>query len=204
MEHALAYYAKTGFIDIQSRNQEPGIKHNIKPRRDVGINDCLFRNMHAYKWIMIIDSDEFIIPQNSKTLLEMISSFEEELGADDIDEISFNNTNYFIDFPGNKLRDETLLTMNVLYHKAPEIKPRRKPILKSKRCILTSPHFCKRPFQSYKRIAADVSIGKNHHYKRCDTARQHYVCNFTGDYYFYDNKILRYKEQLEEAVMKIP
>ena len=36
------------------------------------LNDCLYRNMNAFQYLMLIDFDEFIVPHQNRTLPEML------------------------------------------------------------------------------------------------------------------------------------
>lgn len=36
------------------------------------LNDCLYRTMYRYKYLALVDLDEFIIPRHTDTLNELI------------------------------------------------------------------------------------------------------------------------------------
>lgn len=36
------------------------------------LNDCLYRNMYRYKYLALIDLDEFIIPRQNGTINELL------------------------------------------------------------------------------------------------------------------------------------
>lgn len=43
------------------------------------INDCILRYMHDTKWILLIDFDEYLVPQQHLTWQEMLNSFKSEI-----------------------------------------------------------------------------------------------------------------------------
>lgn len=36
------------------------------------LNDCLYRTMYRYKYLALVDLDEFIVPRHNDTLIELI------------------------------------------------------------------------------------------------------------------------------------
>ena len=67
----IKYYKNTGFVSSQPwplkikthRNYQKGVKIRTYGQ-EAQINDCVYRFMNKYKYIIIIDTDEFIIPRN--------------------------------------------------------------------------------------------------------------------------------------------
>ncbi|KAK2723065.1 uncharacterized protein LOC136034378 [Artemia franciscana] len=63
--------------------------HEIVP-----INDCYFRNMNIYQYVLVIDIDELIVPKKHRTLTEMINSISNSFTSLSFSEVYFwsNNT----------------------------------------------------------------------------------------------------------------
>lgn len=36
------------------------------------LNDCLYRTMYRYKYLALVDLDEFIVPRHNDTLIELL------------------------------------------------------------------------------------------------------------------------------------
>jgi hypothetical protein len=78
------------------------------------LNDCLYRNMNSFKYLMMIDLDELIIPYQNMTLVNMLT----DLGTRDliqagkaispsqVSSYSFQNAFFYLQWPD----DPTFLT----------------------------------------------------------------------------------------------
>ncbi|XP_042890627.1 uncharacterized protein LOC122265379 [Penaeus japonicus] len=109
----LNYYREAGFVDL-SKLTLPGDQPNIpelthrylKERGGykrlnelIPYNDCLYRNIYSYKYVVLLDTDELIIPRNLsswKRLMEVV--VEKALKANKKPRTSFAARNvYFLD-----------------------------------------------------------------------------------------------------------
>ena len=204
MEKVLTYYANTGFLDLRSKQQEPGIEGLVRPRDHFGITDCLYRNFHAYDYLLMIDSDEFIIPQMEQDLDKMIKNLQ-LTHAKEFGELSFKNTVYFTDLPNNMGNKSDLITINALNHVKPELYYRKKYLVSPKHCLLANTHLCSgRVPNGVGQLNVETSVGRSQHYKHCSSVRQtFYTCNVTNEVYYHDPGLLRFESQLEMAVSKV-
>ena len=204
MEKILTYYAATGFLDLRSKQQEPGRPMYEKPRRHFGLNDCLYRNFHAYDRLVMIDSDELIVPHMEQDLDEMIRNIEKNIGKKTA-ALSFRNTVYFTDLPDNMVNKSNLVTIDALNHLKPEAFARKKYLVDPKQCLLAFTHYCRKGVPNgYWKMTVNESVAKSQHYKHCSTARQSsYKCNWTSEQYYHDPGVLRFQSQLQIAVSKV-
>ncbi len=76
----LNQYYSMGYIDVRLawRLVEPFFELDINLLTQLVLNDCLFRYMHTFKYMMVIDTDELILPQTVPTLPKMLSLISRE------------------------------------------------------------------------------------------------------------------------------
>ena len=75
------------------------------------LNDCLYRaRYNRFRYVMFIDLDEFIIPNNHKNLIDLIENVE-HFYPDKIGALSFRNGFFYLQYP-NDQQIEKLITNN--------------------------------------------------------------------------------------------
>ncbi|CAL4122333.1 unnamed protein product [Meganyctiphanes norvegica] len=105
----LQHYAKRGFLDVTPITL-PGGQPNLKDLRHwfhkgrimakrqnelIPYNDCLYRNIHNYKFISLLDTDEIIMPKSATNWHELIEQLIDKSGGS-TDSYYFRNV-YFMD-----------------------------------------------------------------------------------------------------------
>ena len=67
---ALKYYQKEGIVKVFKLPPLPGHQNEengLKLSSFISLNDCMLRNLYLYKWILVTDFDEIILPANDRT-----------------------------------------------------------------------------------------------------------------------------------------
>ncbi|XP_044316157.1 uncharacterized protein LOC108050731 isoform X1 [Drosophila rhopaloa] len=67
------------------------------------LNDCLYRTMYRYKYLALVDLDEFIVPRYSDTLNELITSLNQRFRNRNTGAYSFQNAFYYLQFADDSL-----------------------------------------------------------------------------------------------------
>ncbi|XP_030377018.1 uncharacterized protein LOC115625923 [Scaptodrosophila lebanonensis] len=67
------------------------------------LNDCVYRSMHRYKYLALVDLDEFIVPRYTDTLLELIDSLNQRFRNRNAGAYSFQNAFYYMQFADDPL-----------------------------------------------------------------------------------------------------
>ncbi|XP_037711068.1 uncharacterized protein LOC119548057 [Drosophila subpulchrella] len=67
------------------------------------LNDCLYRTMYRYKYLALVDLDEFIVPRYSDTLNELIRSLNQRFRNRNTGAYSFQNAFYYLQFADDSL-----------------------------------------------------------------------------------------------------
>ena len=91
------YYSEKGVMTVNEHWKFPGFAANLPILKHVlrlanyydtsfesyFYNDCVLRNMYKYKYAVVLDTDEIIIPVNSKSWKAMLGKLRKKLGAED-------------------------------------------------------------------------------------------------------------------------
>ncbi|XP_039952957.1 uncharacterized protein LOC120769816 isoform X1 [Bactrocera tryoni] len=67
------------------------------------LNDCLYRTMHRYRYLAMVDLDEFIVPRHNDTLNELINSLNHRFRYRNLGAYSFQNAFFYLQFPDDPL-----------------------------------------------------------------------------------------------------
>ncbi|XP_073823318.1 uncharacterized protein [Musca autumnalis] len=62
------------------------------------LNDCLYRTMYRYKYLALVDLDEFIVPRQVDTLNELLSSLNNRVRNRNTGAYSFQNAFFYLQF----------------------------------------------------------------------------------------------------------
>jgi len=141
------------------------------------LNDCLYRTMHRFKYVLMIDIDELIIPYKHPNLLSMLKTLDQvnirRTGA-----YSFQNAFFYSQWP-----DDKSIAHNIPYPLTTLLKTRRKTQLnihkQRSKCIVIprnvvemGNHFVWEFLPSKFMVNVDPRLANLHHYR---------VCEFGGD-----------------------
>ncbi|XP_022220076.2 uncharacterized protein LOC111072476 [Drosophila obscura] len=76
------------------------------------LNDCLYRTMYRYKYLALVDLDEFIVPRYSDTLNELIGSLNQRFRNRNTGAYSFQNAFYYLQFTDDPLASSGIVGGN--------------------------------------------------------------------------------------------
>lgn len=165
------------------------------------INDCMYRYMHSYRWIFVIDFDEVLIPRRSYNLREMVGYLEKMAATKTPPPVNylFLNQYYFLDSPPDPAVPDTYTILR--YRKTPPT-TRQGVAMKSyvdpEKCAQMHNHYCMGLIEGLNTTNVfefvDPSIGTSNHYKRCHMmpAECHDILRNTTD----DNVAMKYSVEL--------
>ena len=101
----LENYIKQGIVTILPW------KLNIKSQKEIrteglfaALNDCLYRTMYRYKYILMIDLDEYIVPISNSTLPDLLSFLSTKADVKKVGAISFQNSFFYLQWPDDPSR----------------------------------------------------------------------------------------------------
>ncbi len=141
------------------------------------LNDCLYRTMYRFKYVLMIDIDELIIPYKHQNLLSMLKALN-QINTDRTGAYSFRNAFFYSQWP-----NDNSIENNIPYPLTTLLKTRRKTELnihkQRSKCIVIPEmiqemgnHFVWEFSPTKSMVNVDPRIANLHHYR---------VCEFGGD-----------------------
>lgn len=154
------------------------------------LNDCLYRNMNDFRYLMLIDFDEFIVPHTNSTIPEMLAHVDSQkiimtgnVGRYGlkvppsqpkvVSAYSFQNAFFYLQFPDDEKADSGLRVLRKTRRKSkfnPQ-KQRSKYICVPRNVKEAGNHFIWEFFRG-SNLNVPTKFGYLHHYR---------VCEFGGD-----------------------
>jgi len=101
----LRRYDDEGFVELWTTSYLPdGPMHNILHSTPV-VNDCIYRHMHEFRRIAVLDLDELIIPESSS--IKRLDDLVDSLDLKYVDRplptsYVFRNSYFFLDIPSDE------------------------------------------------------------------------------------------------------
>ncbi|XP_013778292.1 beta-1,4-galactosyltransferase galt-1-like [Limulus polyphemus] len=160
--------------------------------------DCIYRNMFDYKYVVLVDMDEFIFPQNHRTLQEMITS----LPTKNWSNLVFQNSFFCNQHPEDPLYSDTDMPLRTLKHVIRERKiwspyVRSKLIVQPSKIITCGIHFVWRHFKAWNSFMVSPQVSILHHYRPA-------LCTKDHSKLIVDKHALKFKNQLlKSKVLRI-
>ncbi len=174
----LEYYQSEGLVEVYQFPPLalPETQYDATLRQVLALNHCLYRNMHRFKYIIPIDTDEFIMPRATRTLSSLIReinrAYSIESETDSVHSYKFRNVNFVQDEFLNPNPDLSKPGYShfLRYRRrfgAEMKRVHRKAIYLAKSCSVMFVHFCVGivPGTPKKSIAVDEELGTLNHYR---------------------------------------
>ncbi|XP_018901984.2 LOW QUALITY PROTEIN: beta-1,4-galactosyltransferase galt-1 [Bemisia tabaci] len=152
-----------------------------KEIRTVGLfaalNDCLYRCMHRYSYAAFIDLDEFIIPQQQKTLPELIGWLGQKLNLRTTASYSFQNAFFYLQWSDDNTIDRkyapiinNFVTLRKTRRKTKlnPHKQRSKYICRPEFVVEAGNHFIWEFIPGHGTLNVPSDVGLLHHYRVCE------------------------------------
>jgi len=206
------HYVREGFLDFRKTvlfdSHEP---YHHKLHCSPTINDCLYRNMHAYNYIVVIDFDEMIVPIGQEprmTLRKLIDVINIPYGSDARffpASYSFPNAYFLLEIPPDA--NESRFSAYLGYRKRAPVSERGlyvKSIHNPLACSHAHNHYCwgTTPAFRYNVLSHEVdpNIALNCHYKTCNL--QNETCQELINKSTPSDLMMKYKSTLSANIQK--
>ena len=199
MDEVFQYYTRLGWLRVHK--MPPAVDEisygAVKLSSPASLNDCMLRNVYRYRYMIVIDFDEFIVPKvklNYHDLLEEINK--ENKLSEPWMSYTFRNTYFLKDFEIDTAQPENAHTLR-FRHRA---RPSRafyaaKSFIDPRRCFSVFNHYCYIRFpKSDKKFSIDVrpDLAACHHYRKCNIKD----CDTLKKEDTLDDIMLSYKDKL--------
>ena len=179
-------------------------RDGVKLGSPAGLNDCLLRQMYYYRYVIVCDFDEVIVPRDNITLLSLLAKVKKNekkrLKKTESHSFSVRNAFFLMSYPPDTKFEVTYPYLRYRFQLNYKAKPvLGKSILDPMLCLSVFNHYCYVPASNTKRISISDSIARVHHYKNLT-----FNTNKTGiNNAFPDDIMLRYANVLYDKVQPV-
>ena len=173
----------------------------------ISLNDCLYRNTYRYRWTIVIDFDEIIVPRmhnNYSAMIEYILT-KEKLTKQSPPSLTFRNSYFWTGCGAQTEKPQNSLMLRHLIREPPnKFLYAAKSIIDPRRCISVFNHYCyhRFPMRDKKEqwtIDVNSTIALSHHYRE---NYKHKKCTDFKKEAVNDDTMLKYKNTLDLNVKK--
>lgn len=174
LDRVFEYYTKLGVVNIT--NMPPAVSDfegvdGFTLSKSVSKNsfdDCLYRNLKEFKYLINVDLDDMMIPRNFESFDSMIKS-QNKNRSREYAAYNTNSINYFLDFGPTVNTSDPLITSRYFGNSGAGTirhKGKIKPIVNPEKCRFMWNHACQETVYrtSITSLSKDAVI--SHHYRR--------------------------------------
>ena len=207
------YYKKTGALKLYGLVHPLGMKNGswydkVRGLRTISFNDCMLRNMYRYKWLVVIDHDENIIPWKANNLLNLLKEADRKLNLTyKLYSYTFLNEYFFREFPEDKKKPAYLKTLRFRHRANPSnLYVGSKSIVSPMYCFNLFNHYCWTRLPLYTGVVTKFvvpPIAASHHYRKCGKFQGTGPCEKLYQQKTLDNVMLRFEKNLTARVVPV-
>ncbi len=168
------------------------------------LSDCMYRNMYHYKFVVVIDIDELIIPRKQwdfDAMFKAVNSYHKSQSANRA-ALEFRNAYFFSDLKSDETIPAALTTIRYRNHVGISKKGYSvKSITNPRECVAMMNHYClvTLPGRSGRfSMYIEPSFGLNQHYKKCHLGK--IECDAMMKTVIHDDVMLKYQDLLTKNV----
>ncbi|XP_076314683.1 beta-1,4-galactosyltransferase galt-1-like [Tachypleus tridentatus] len=164
------------------------------------LNDCLYRTMYRFRFVLMIDFDEFIVPHKSESLTAMLEVLTKNKSPK-VGAYSFQNSFFYLQWPSDPMSRGLPVRLITLEKTVRKLKFH--PHKQRSKCIVLPEHVVEignhlvwefLPGRAMVNIPSD--FGFLHHYRICEFGGNDCMKTTSG----VDRRIYCWKDQLVQAV----
>lgn len=165
----LTFLADKGYIRL---HQAPPVTNNLKTISGIPYNDCMLRYMYKYRYILITNLYEVVVPKMHHSYGALLSYLNKRHQLWSYwPSYTLRNQYFFLDFEQNKQQPRDLVTLSNTQRT--EAMPHLfacRSFVDPRQCLSVGEHFCWLRFPNTTTpwtIDVDAKVAANHHYKHC-------------------------------------
>ena len=203
----LKKYAAEGLVDVLPFNLNdvstaPTHQEIWSDGQMAGLNDCIYRYMNKFKFVLNTDVDEFMVPVKTKSLLDFLSDESKTHdGFKNTGSISFKNSFFPIEYKDDPDRSSApiiSLRKTVRDAKFWAHESRSKYIAVSPNVVEGGIHnvWEHLPGKTALKVGEDQAFVR--HYRTCDNLEMYTICG-NGAEHVTDKRMFAYRPELEQA-----
>ena len=203
----LSYYRKQNIVSVLPWKLDDRLKKKKQLHyngQSANVQDCLYRNMFATRYLAFMDIDETVVPRKHSDWFPMITSV-----ANFSQYAGFSIVSAFFDpnwEPENNDNNKSIIGQHVKLHRLTDVMRSKTPSRIRTKCIVNPcrifeigiHHISKPTLATLQTLSLPEEYVLLHHYRVCD---RHYGTNCAE--HIQDNTLLSHAVELETAVIKV-
>ena len=210
LQDAFKYYQSMGLLNVLplSTPLEGNMSHvAVELSEFASMNDCMMRNMYNYKYMVLVDFDEFIIPSKDDSYAGLLRRIDKaEKLAHAWYSYSFRNAYHFDQYPEDETQPWYLHTMRYRFHQEPSKHLFRcKSFIDPRTCLSTFHHYCMIRFDGLGEnwtVDVNTELALSHHYRSCEFETR-WAVNCKRYIDSSDDVVFKYRDRLNDRVLQV-
>ena len=208
-ERVLKHYIDSGLLKLHDLNPPMPFKRSEQyfaslSVRLIGLHDCLYRALNRYRFMIVVDLDEILVPYKHKNYHDLMMFIQKKHRVNLMKRNPNFSPKYFYRVLP-RYKNESSLSVALQYRNAARIRMATpKSIYNPRACHDLNEHWCMpRP-----RWTVPVKLGTVHHYRhKCNNVNQGPLkfvnCSRIAETCKRDDSILRYKDSILQRVTSV-
>ncbi|KAL8597466.1 hypothetical protein ACOMHN_047693 [Nucella lapillus] len=158
----------------------------------LAIQDCLYHNMAAFRFLLFMDLDEMLVPRQSNTWQDMLSKMVTQQNKHSVAALTFKSA--FFDPARLPQESENIVYFQHLHRTASTSRVRHKLMVQPMMVFELGIHHLSKGFsEECKSVEVSEKVALLHHYRVCE---ERYETHVKCDLVVEDRRMLRYKHRL--------
>ena len=148
----LRYFQSEGIVKMHDipPPKNGHTKDGVQLAGPISINDCMWKNMYRYRYVLIIDFDEIIVPKFHSNYKEMLQSIDEDYHCTKHKAYSFRNTFFWVGCRATVNKVTSYISTFTRRESPSQYGMSAKSFLDPTKCLSAFNHVCLTEFQSLK------------------------------------------------------
>jgi hypothetical protein len=199
MKKVFDFYERDGFVKVTKMAPPLTVNNDDVTRLAaiIAMNDCMYRNMESFKYLMVLFPDEIVVPKLHRSYHELLEAVDDSVRfgfREPAKSYTFRNAIFWTHLVS---RNENLRMFRHIFRSAPNtFLYQSRSFVSPKLCITVFENYCwmKMPFETGSwTIDVNEGLALKHHYLSCVNCKR-------KDIVFKDLSIFRFKNYLQLTV----
>ena len=153
--NVLRYFQDEGILKVHDipPPKNGHTKDEVNVASAISINDCMWKNMYRYKYVLIIDFDEIIVPKFHSNYTDLLQWIDEENDSVNHKAYTFRNTYFWVGCKATMKRISSYISMFTQREDPSYYGLSAKTFLDPTKCLSAFNHMCLTEFLSLKNVS---------------------------------------------------
>lgn len=214
IQRAMQLYASQGIVEVvpwqlplPSHHKGRHVTHSSRWQENpddsikyagqvAALNDCVYRNMDQFELLMIVDYDEFIIPEEERSVFDLVARIQRETDVNNIQsEFVFENAQFCDSIRYDNITEVNRVTASHYYYINRRDPLIPKAIVSPRKSLYVNAHGVVQAVAGFEtKFMVPKSQGRKHHYRAGTVCPETFKSTNTTD---------RFQRELQERILSV-